>query len=118
VQHELDRLLACALSEPERTCSQQDLCGAPPPAAKSVSAAPSGARLAHLDGLARWFAQLAMTLNAAHPRAVEMLGLRLTGLGSREIAERLGLPFRLVDRVLGVLRVQLAAPEVREELLP
>jgi hypothetical protein len=33
-----------------------------------------------------------------------MLQLRLTGLGSREIADRLDLPFRLVRHVLNNLR--------------
>jgi DNA-directed RNA polymerase specialized sigma24 family protein len=118
VHDELERLLASALSQPERARSQQALFGAPRHAAAPVSAAASGARVAHHDELAHWFSQLATTLNDAHPRAVEMLGLRLTGLGSREIAERLDLPFRLVDRVLGAVHVQLAGPKAREEVVP
>ena len=41
-----------------------------------------------------------MRLREVHPRAVEMLRLRFSGLGTREIAERLELPVRLVRRAL------------------
>jgi hypothetical protein len=74
-------------------------------------AAPAHARLAPCCGelradpevVANWFCALALRMRDVHPQAAEMLRMRFCGLGSREIAERLQMPVRLVGHVLGAL---------------
>ena len=57
----------------------------------------------HQEELAHWFHGLSSVLKETHPRAVEILRLRFSGLDSRGIAARLNLPFRLVQHVLADL---------------
>jgi hypothetical protein len=56
------------------------------------------------DALAAWLEQLLRVQRAVHPRALEILALRLEGCQDREIALRLGFGLRLVRRILGDLR--------------
>jgi hypothetical protein len=111
--HELDRLLDHVLKSPDQPQPQRALLG--PAAQSDLAATPASWRnLAHQDELALWFHSLGVLLRESHPRAIEMLRLRFSGLGSRAIADRLKLPFRLVEQVLTDLRqrgVQLACAQ-------
>jgi hypothetical protein len=57
-----------------------------------------------LESLASWFHVLGSRLSDTHPQAVAILRHRLAGLGTREVAERLQLPTRLVLQVLERIR--------------
>ena len=53
-----------------------------------------------VQSLAAWLDRFYVDLRTIDPRTFEILGLRLDGCTSREIAERLGLGLRLVKRIL------------------
>lgn len=55
-------------------------------------------------GLAGWLEQLHTVLHATHPTAVEIVALRIEDCPDREIAQRLGLGLRLVQRIIQDLR--------------
>jgi hypothetical protein len=114
IQSGLNGLLDHVLDSPEQAHALKALLG--PGATATMAGAPAAWRnLGHHEELARWFHRLATALHDTHPRAVEMLRLRFSGLGSREIADRLRLPFRLVHRVLGNIRSRARRLEACEE---
>ncbi len=53
-----------------------------------------------VQSLAAWLDRFYVDLRTIDPRTFEIVGLRLDGCTSREIAERLGLGLRLVKRIL------------------
>ncbi len=53
-----------------------------------------------VQALAAWLDRFYVDLRTIDPRTFEIVGLRLDGCTSREIAERLGLGLRLVKRIL------------------
>jgi hypothetical protein len=53
-----------------------------------------------VQALAAWLDRFYVDLRPIDPRTFEIVGLRLDGCTSREIAERLGLGLRLVKRIL------------------
>lgn len=114
---ELGRLLDRVLESPHEARPQRSILGAAPSAALATLSA-SHQHHAHLDNLAQWFHALATLLDESHPRALDMLRLRFSGLGSREIAERMNLPFRLVERVLSDTRQRAVLVSGRRELVP
>jgi hypothetical protein len=104
---ELERLLARALESTERAQPQRALAGGALGAAANTGA--NVLALPYHQELAACFHRLSVALQESHPRAVEMLRLRFSGLGSREIAERLHLPFRLVEQVFSAIRQRIFA---------
>ncbi|MCC6420950.1 MAG: hypothetical protein IT429_22165 [Gemmataceae bacterium] len=55
--------------------------------------------------LAAWLDRLQTALRRIHPRAVELVGLRLEGVANREIAQRFDWGLRLVQRILHDVRL-------------
>lgn len=104
LERSLQELFAFVVRAPEEPLTDRTLCTgfAPPnPAAVSLAAASEpGCE----EVIAQWFWALSRELDAIHPQAAQMLCLRLLGLGSRQIAERLVLPPRLVRRVFQAAR--------------
>lgn len=50
--------------------------------------------------LATWLGRFCELLSELHPRAIEVVMLRVEGCDNRGVAQRLGLPLRLVTRVV------------------
>lgn len=93
----LDSLVLDALAEtPER----RDLQSSPPRAGEPAAEAAGPIDGAAFRALAAWLERLYTGLRGVDPRAVEILGLRIEGLGDREIAEELELGLRLVRRLV------------------
>lgn len=61
---------------------------------------------ARVGSIAAWLEQVYQLARAIHPQAIDMLGLRLQGFESRDIAEHLVLGRRLVQRVLSDMQVE------------
>jgi hypothetical protein len=64
-----------------------------------------------LHPLAAWLEQFYGRVRGVHPRAIEIVALRMEEYTSREIAQRLGIGLRLVHRIIEDARLALS-PEV------
>jgi len=100
VPAELERnvksLLAFVVQTHEEPLSERSLSGNCLRPISAVGAPGNGCEQRPDEMFAMWFCTLSQELIAAHPQAAQMLRLRLLGLDSRHIADRLQLPPRLV----------------------
>jgi hypothetical protein len=74
--------------------------------------APFGQCPAGVHSIAAWLEQLYRVTRAIHPQAIDVLALRLQGFEPRDIAERLDLGGKLVQRVLSEVQAEWTQAEV------
>lgn len=56
------------------------------------------------QALASWLERFQTILRSVHPKAIDMVDLRLDGHSNRDLAQRLGMGLRLVQRVFADMR--------------
>ncbi len=75
------------------------------PTADSRQPTADGSGSGKPPALAAWLDRFHQTLGEVHPKAFDLLGLRLEGCSNRDLAQRFGMGLRLVQRILGDLRL-------------